>query len=155
MVHMHYDIDLNNVYHTQFMGRKRVVLFAPHQSALLYHLPFTVQSYANVNNPDYATMPALQYASGYECVLQHGETLFIPPGYWHYIEYIDSGFGLSLRSYNANPLKVVQGAWNLAIRHPFDNLMKRLITRQWLSLKESMAVRRAENAMTRHQLQHA
>ncbi len=154
VVHMHYDIDLNNVYHTQFMGRKRVVLFAPDQSPLLYHLPFTVQSYANVNNPDYANMPALHYAQGYECILEHGETLYMPGGYWHYVEYLESGFGLSLRSFNRSLLKVVQGAWNIGVGFHFDNLMKKLLTNQWLHYKESLALSRASAAMEKHQLSH-
>ncbi len=46
---------------------------------------------------DYERFPALRLAKGYELILDHGETLFMPAGYWHHMEYIDSGFAMSLQ----------------------------------------------------------
>ena len=44
-VALHYDIDMSHVFLNQIHGRKRVVLFAPDQSRMLYRHPFTVASY--------------------------------------------------------------------------------------------------------------
>lgn len=33
-----------------------------------------------------------------EVILEHGDTLFMPAGYWHHMEYLDSGFAMSLRA---------------------------------------------------------
>jgi ribosomal protein L16 Arg81 hydroxylase len=42
--------------------------------------------------------PNLVNLKGYEVVLEPGETLYMPSGYWHYINYIDSSFSVALRS---------------------------------------------------------
>ena len=47
---------------------------------------------------DYEAFPAVKYAKGYEVILEHGDTLFMPAGYWHYMEYLDGGFAMSLRA---------------------------------------------------------
>jgi len=65
---MHQDIDLCNVFLTQFAGRRRVVLFAPDQSQLLYKLPFNVPSTVDIDHPDYDACLALRYVKGSEAV---------------------------------------------------------------------------------------
>ncbi len=52
----------------------------------------------NMGKPDYDQFPALKLAQGYEVILDHGDTLFMPAGYWHHMEYLDSGFAMSLRA---------------------------------------------------------
>ncbi|MEO8860642.1 MAG: cupin-like domain-containing protein, partial [Ginsengibacter sp.] len=103
ITHMHFDIDLSHILHTQFAGRKKVLLFRHEEQHKLYRKPFEVLSLAdfsnydqNSGNPDYEKFPALKYAKGYELILEHGDTLFMPAGYWHHMEYIDSGFAMSL-----------------------------------------------------------
>src|SRR4029079_5983025 len=90
ITHMHFDIDLSHILHTQFVGRKKVLLFPFDQQHKLYRKPFEVLSLADfshyhLNNgcPDYEKFPALKLAHGYELTLEHGDTLFMPAGYWH------------------------------------------------------------------------
>ncbi|HSH67256.1 MAG TPA: cupin-like domain-containing protein, partial [Bacteroidia bacterium] len=52
-VRIHYDIDMSNVLHTHFGGKKKVLLFAPEYSKYLYRLPFNTYSLVNFDNPDY------------------------------------------------------------------------------------------------------
>lgn len=104
-VALHYDIDMSHVFLNQVHGRKRVLLFAPDQSRNLYRHPFTVASYVDLNNPDYAKYPALAKAKGYE-LYSTRRTLFTPSGYWHYIEYTDGGYSLSLRSFGSVPARL-------------------------------------------------
>lgn len=142
-VALHYDIDMSHVFLNQIHGRKRVLLFAPDQSRNLYRHPFTVASYVDLNKPDYDRFPALSRVKGYEVMLQPGETLFMPSGYWHYIEYTDGGYSISLRSFGSIPARV-RGLANIATHYVVDKGMNRLIGPSWRKLKERMAEKRAE-----------
>ncbi len=87
------------------MGKKRILLFPHEEQHKLYRKPWEVLSMVNFekyydsekNKLDYKSFPALRLAKGYELILDHGETLFMPAGYWHHMEYIDSGFAVSLQ----------------------------------------------------------
>ena len=35
---------------------------------------------------------------GIECFLEHGDTLFMPTGWWHWMKYLDGSFSISLSS---------------------------------------------------------
>ena len=146
-VPMHYDIDLSHVFLSQFEGRKRVVLFRPEQSKNLYHLPFTVASYIDVDHPDFEKYPALRNVEGYECILEPGETLYIPSGYWHYITYLDAGFSISQRA-SDSVIDQVVGAVNIATHFVVDRGMNRLFGERWREIKEDVAVWRAERELT-------
>src|ERR1043165_4339661 len=96
ITHMHFDIDLSHILHTQFAGRKRVLLFPFQEQHKLYRKPFEVLSLADFShyymqngNPDYEKFPALKLAQGLETTLDHGDTLFMPAGWWHHMEYLD------------------------------------------------------------------
>lgn len=140
---MHYDIDMSHVFLNQLHGRKRVVLFSHEQSAYLYHLPYSVASNVDVNKPDYVRFPALAKAKGWETILYPGETIFIPSGYWHYIEYIDGGYSIALRS-NPSLITRAQGAINIAKHYVVDKGMNKIMGKRWHQLKQKMAFRRAE-----------
>lgn len=99
-VELHYDLDCASVFLTQFQRKKRVILFSPEQSPLLYKHPFTVQSPVNVDDPDFDKHPAMKKAIGYKAVLEHGETIYMPSRYWHSMFYVEGGFSLSLRTHS-------------------------------------------------------
>lgn len=145
-VTMHYDVDLSHVFLNQIYGRKRVILFSPDQSRHLYHLPFTVASHVNILNPDFQKYPALARVKGQEVMLEPGETLFIPRGYWHNIEYTDGGYSISLRSFD-NVFKRMQGIASLTKNYAVDRLMNRIMGQGWYDLKVRIAARRAEEVM--------
>jgi hypothetical protein len=142
-VALHYDIDLSHVFLSQFHGRKRVVLFEPQQSRNIYQHPFTVASYIDVNNPDYDQFPALKNVNGYECILNPGETLFMPSGYWHFIEYLDWGFSISLRS-NESYFRRAKGLINITRHYVVDRSMNRLMGTNWRRIKADLAKKRAK-----------
>lgn len=144
---LHYDIDCSNVFHTHFWTRKHIVLFDQTQNSLLYQHPFTVQSHVNPLNPDYERFPALQKAVGYETILQHGETLFIPALWWHYIVYLDGGFSISLRSRDS-VLAQAKGLWNIARHFVVDKGMNTVIGPRWKTWKETQAKKRAQEAFS-------
>ncbi|MCB0663588.1 MAG: cupin-like domain-containing protein [Saprospiraceae bacterium] len=145
-VALHYDIDLAHIFLSQFVGRKRIVLFPPEMSRRLYHHPFTVASYIDVNNPDYEKFPALRNAWGYDCTLHPGETIFMPSGHWHYIEYTDTGFSMNQRA-NESYVRRAKGLVNIARHFVVDKGMNKLMGQDWRKIKEDLAKRRAEDAL--------
>jgi hypothetical protein len=142
VVSLHYDIDCSSVFLTQFQTRKRVVLFGPDQSPYLYQHPFTVQSHMNVLNPDYERYPAFKNAQGWDTTLEHGETIFIPSTFWHFIHYVDGGFSIALRS-NDNMFTRLRGLWNIARHFAIDKGMNKVLGPRWKHWKEEKAEERA------------
>lgn len=136
ITHMHFDIDLSNVFHTQFAGKKRVLLFPYEEKNKLYRKPWEVLSLVDFSKyyerpPDYKQYPALQKANGYDVVLNHGDTLFMPGGYWHHMEYMDAGFAMSLRAVQPSLGGKIKGAWNLFGMRSVDTIMKRIAAKWW------------------------
>ena len=139
---------MSNVFLTQFHGRKRVVLFAPDQSTLLYRLPFNVHSTVDVDNPDYNEYPALNYVRGMSATIGHGDTLYMPSGYWHHMEYLDGGFALAIRTIaHSIPMKL-GGLWNLTVQRTTDNIMRKLNDEKWFNYKKNLARERADKAIS-------
>ncbi|QES89803.1 cupin-like domain-containing protein [Rhizosphaericola mali] len=143
ITHMHFDIDLSHILHTQFAGRKRVLLFPHEEEHKLYRKPFEVLSMADFSNYydlkkskiDYVKFPALKYAKGYDVILEPGDTLFMPGGYWHHMEYLESGFAMSLRALNTSFFGKLHGVWNLVGMRNIDTLMKKTIPVKWYNWK--------------------
>ncbi|HET6227738.1 MAG TPA: cupin-like domain-containing protein [Bacteroidia bacterium] len=146
-VRIHYDIDMSNVLHTHFGGRKRVLLFAPEYSKQMYRLPFNTYSLANFDKPDYDQFPALRYVKGYEFILEHGDTLFMPSGYWHYMTYLEGSFSVSYRKLSPHLKDKIEGLMNLAFYLPMDKLLNKLLGSKWLNYKKELARKRAENTI--------
>jgi hypothetical protein len=146
-VRLHYDIDNCNVLHTHFSGRKKVTLFAPEYSELLYRLPFTTHSLINAEKPDYDKYSALKYVKGLEFILDHGDTLFMPSGYWHQMKYIDAGFSVSYRKLPINLIDTFNGFYNISINMPIDKTMTYLFPKRWPNFKINESIQNADNVI--------
>ncbi|WP_207497106.1 cupin-like domain-containing protein [Aridibaculum aurantiacum] len=154
ITHMHFDIDLSHILHTQFVGRKRVLLFPYEEQHKLYRKPFEVLSMADFSNyyqnngtPNYTEFPALKQAKGYEVILEHGDTLFMPAGYWHHMEYLDSGFAMSLRAMQSSLSGKMHGVWNLFGMRGIDTVMKKTAPIQWYNWKKKKIYKKANEAL--------
>ncbi len=153
ITHMHFDIDLSNILHTQFAGRKRVLLFPFEEQHKLYRKPYEVLSLADFSNYykdgnlNYQQFPALKLAKGYEVLLDHGDTLFMPAGYWHHMEYLDSGFAMSLRALQPSLSGKLKGAWNLFGMRSIDTLMKKTAPAWWYENKKKKIFSNAEKVL--------
>jgi len=154
ITHMHFDIDCSHILHTQFVGRKKVLLFPYDQQHKLYRKPFEVLSLADFSNyyklngkPDYEKFPALKLARGYDLTLTHGDTLFMPAGFWHHMEYIDSGFAMSLRAMQSGISGKLQGAWNLFGMRSIDTIMKKTAPQWWYENKKKRVYANAGKAI--------
>jgi hypothetical protein len=151
IAHMHYDIDLSHIFHTQFAGRKRVLLMPNDQSPLLYRMPFTVESAASFvdwhKGIDSQKFPALEHARGYEAILGHGDTMFMPTGYWHHMQYIDSGFAMSLRAMPGPISQKINGLYHLVPMRNINNLLIKMAPEWWYHKKRELAHAKAARAM--------
>lgn len=154
ITHMHYDIDLSHILHTQFAGRKRVLMFPNKEQYKLYRKPFEVLSLADFSNyyqqngtPDYEKFPALKLAEGFDFILEPGDTLFMPAGYWHHMEYLDSGFAMSLRAMQPSLAGKVKGIWSLIGMRNIDTLMKKTVPIWWYKRKEKKVFANAEREL--------
>ncbi|MDD7887135.1 cupin-like domain-containing protein [Flavivirga sp. 57AJ16] len=139
---MHYDIDLANIFHFHFEGTKQVILFDQKQSNYLYKIPHSLITREDIdfNNPDFEKWPMLKKAKGYKTELKHGEVLYMPEGYWHYMRYITPGFSMSLRAIARNPKNLSRALYNIVIMRHYDNVMRRLKGQKWIDWKNEQAV---------------
>ena len=141
---MHYDIDLANIFHFHFQGEKQIILFDQKQNNFLYKVPHSLITREDIDfsNPDFTKWPALQKAKGYKTILKHGETLYMPEGYWHYMKYKTPGFSMSLRSIPKNPKNLGRAVYNVFFMRNFDNLMRRIKGQKWIDWKNEQAILR-------------
>ncbi|MGH8856773.1 MAG: cupin-like domain-containing protein [Polaromonas sp.] len=73
----------------QIWGRKRLVLFAPHDAEHLYtHAanPVLLASRFNPDAPDYEAMPRARKAQAIECMVEPGDLLYLPAGWFHQVQ---------------------------------------------------------------------
>ena len=140
VTHIHFDIDMSHILHTQFIGRKKVLLFPFEEQYKLYRKPWEVLSLANFANYsedfDYENFPAVKLAKGYEVILGHGDTLFMPAGYWHHMEYLEAGFAMSLRALQNSIGGKMKGLWKLFGMRSIDTLMKKTSPKWWYNRKK-------------------
>ncbi len=153
-VRIHQDIDMSSVMLTQFHGRKKVILISPEYSKLLYRLPFNTYSLVDLDNPDLKKYPGLAYVEAEEYILEPGDSLFMPSGYWHYITYLEGGFGVSYRKLAPTFKMKLIGGLSLAVYMPIDKLLNILFGKKWLAKKEQIADRRANTEIIKRMLQN-
>ncbi len=147
---MHYDIDLANIFHFHFEGKKQCILFDQEQSKHLYKVPHSLITREDIDfaDPDLEKWPALQHARGYVADLEHGNVLYMPEGYWHYMRYLTPGFSMSLRAIARNPKNLGKAVYNVFVMRHYDNLMRKVKGQQWIDWKNEQAIFRTHRNMT-------
>jgi hypothetical protein len=146
---MHYDIDLANIFHFHFEGKKTCILFDQKQNKYLYKIPHSLITREDIDflNPDFEKWPALQKATGYKTELNHGEVLYMPEGYWHYMKYVTPGFSMSLRAIARNPKNFGKAVYNILIMRHFDTLMRKIKGQKWIDWKNEKAISRTRKGL--------
>ena len=139
---MHYDIDLANIFHFHFEGEKQCILFDQKQNKHLYKVPHSLITREDIDfaNPDFKKWPALKNAKGYVANLKHGEVLYMPEGWWHFMRYITPGFSMSLRALARKPKNLTQAVYNVFFMRYFDNVMRRMKGQNWIDWKNEQAI---------------
>ena len=148
-VFMHYDIDFPNIFHIHFAGEKQCVLVDPKETKFMYRLPYSwiCNEDIDFDNPDYEKFPALKHVKPYKTNLKHGEMLYMPEGWWHYMKYESPGFSLSLRSLAGRPSNLLKGFLNVAIIRYYDNWMRKRKGQAWLDYKDNESIRRTNTLL--------
>lgn len=148
---MHYDIDLANIFHFHFHGSKEVLLFDQKQNDFLYKIPHSLITREDIDfsDPDYEKWPGLRHVEGVVARLEHGDVLYMPEGWWHYMRYLTPGFSMSLRAIARNPKNLSKAIYNLVIMRNLDNLMRRMRGQKWIDWKNEQALIRTEKALVR------
>ncbi|MEC7264705.1 MAG: cupin-like domain-containing protein [Bacteroidota bacterium] len=146
---MHYDIDLANIFHFHFEGKKQCILFSQEETKFLYKVPHSLITREDIDfdNPDLDKWPALQRAKGHIANLEHGNVLYIPEGYWHYMKYVTPGFSMSLRSIAKKPKNLSRAVYNIFVMRHFDSLMRKMKGQQWIDWKNEQALLRTQRVM--------
>lgn len=141
---MHYDIDLANIFHFHFEGKKLCILFDQKQNKYLYKIPHSLITREDIDfsNPDLEKWPALKKAKGYITELNHGEVLYMPEGYWHYMKYLTPGFSMSLRAIARNPKNFSKAIYNIVVMRHFDTMMRKIRGQKWIDWKNEKAISR-------------
>jgi lysine-specific demethylase 8 len=85
---LHFDMYQNMF--VQLAGRKRFILVSPEQSDLVYYADprfgmFASFSPVDIEQPDLDRYPLVRRVRALECVVEPGEMLFIPLGWWHHV----------------------------------------------------------------------
>lgn len=138
---LHYDIDLPHLFHTHFGGRKHIILFDNKWKKRLYCLPNTTYALEDydVANPDFEKFPALKGVEGYEVFLEHGDTLFMPTGMWHWMRYIDGSFSLTLRAWDRSITRKMASVWSLFMHGAVDSAIKVVFKVRYAKWREKLA----------------
>lgn len=139
---MHYDIDLANIFHFHFEGKKEVILFDQKQNKYLYKVPYSliVREDIDFSNPNFEKWPALKKVKGYKTTLEHGQVLYMPEGYWHYMKYITPGFSMSLRAIARKPKNLSKAIYNVFVMRTIDTVMRKMKGQKWIDWKNEKAI---------------
>ena len=82
------------LFHTQVVGRKRWRLVSPLEWSRVYNLRH-VFSEVDLERPNPGRFPAFEEATVLEAVVESGETMFLPLGWWHQVASLDVSLSFS------------------------------------------------------------
>jgi hypothetical protein len=98
---LHYDGFHTHAFSNQIYGRKEFVLYTPQQTPYLYPKAKTPNvSMMSVLNRVDNEFPLFLKATPTECVLEAGDTIFIPSGWWHTTRILSPSISVSLNVAN-------------------------------------------------------
>lgn len=135
IVPLHYDFMYDDGLLTHLFGRKEIILIEPNQSKYLYPIPFNATSMVNLFDPKEQEYPALKNIRAYRVMLEHGDTIFIPSGYWHQMTYVDASLSIGFRKWNPSPLVSLKTGMLRMAQIPFDKILTVILGKFWFNWK--------------------
>jgi hypothetical protein len=90
--------DTTNILLTQIHGRKQFLLAAPHELSML-RAARGVYVDLDPESPDLDRHPWWRDIAVHRVVLQPGESLFLPAGWWHHVRALDVSISFSLLAF--------------------------------------------------------
>ena len=91
---LHRDWWNTHAYLAQIRGRKRAILFSPEDAGFLYG------GEVDPELPDLERFPLFERATAYECVIDPGDTLFIPANWFHHVRGLEKSITVSHNFFN-------------------------------------------------------
>jgi chloride channel 7 len=104
LTRLHYDAGSAHGWLAQIKGRKLFILYPPSDTHNMYPLETeieTVQSPIDPLCPDAERWPNIKNAHPVACIVQPGEAVVIPQGWWHYAIALDKSITLQRNFYHA------------------------------------------------------
>jgi len=92
--------DAMNIVLAQVYGRKNITLIPSFQTPWVYNHT-GVYSAVDLERPDYAKFPLFRKATQLKVLLEPGQILFIPVGWWHHVRSIDVSISLSFTNFRS------------------------------------------------------
>jgi hypothetical protein len=135
IVPLHYDFMYDNGLLTHLFGRKEVILIDSSQSQYLHRLPFNSTSKMNLFDPIEQNNPTLKNLRAYRIMLEHGDTIFIPSGYWHQMTYVDASLSIGFRKWHSSPIVSVKTGLLRIAQIPFDKVLCLILGKAWFNWK--------------------
>ena len=99
---LHYDLHHTHAFLSQIYGRKEMILYPPEQTPFMYAKGWSMSEVNDVENPDLIRFPLFQQAVPTRLVLEPGETLFIPAGWWHTARILSPSITTSVNTVEAS-----------------------------------------------------
>lgn len=90
--------DLANAIYCQVYGRKHFKLVAPHDLPYVYPVK-NFLSQVDLEHYDPEKWPLFENCQVYDFTLEAGEVLFLPVGWWHYVEGLDTSISVSFSNF--------------------------------------------------------
>ncbi|MFN9174315.1 MAG: cupin-like domain-containing protein [Synechocystis sp.] len=94
---LHYDV--TNLMMTQIYGSKKWQIIPPIYTPFLYN-NVGVFSEVDCEKPDYNKYPLFEEGKIIEVVLEPGEIIFVPTGWWHQVKSLDVSVSLSFTNFS-------------------------------------------------------
>ena len=104
---LHYDVYHMNACVTQIVGDKEFMLFPPDQSRYLY-IDSDRSNFSNIPNAfsvDLEQYPLFAEAECHRVIVNPGETIFVPAGWWHVTRMLNTSIAVSFST-------VTRSNWN-------------------------------------------
>ncbi|MDM0111846.1 cupin-like domain-containing protein [Variovorax sp. J22R133] len=86
------------LFHTQVVGRKRWRMISPLQTPRLYNTN-AVFSPISLDAPDHARFPLFKGVKVLDVIVEPGETIFLPPGWWHQVNALEMSLSFSYTNF--------------------------------------------------------
>jgi len=101
---LHFDTWHTHAFICQLCGTKEFTAYAPDQAPYLYVSPgrYNQSLIPDLENPDYGKFPLFARACGMRFLLEPGEIVFIPAGWWHTARILSPSISVSVNRANAS-----------------------------------------------------
>jgi hypothetical protein len=70
----------------------------------------------------------------------------MPSKYWHHMEYLDSGFAMSLRALPVTLFGKLNSVYHLSLMRGLNNLLIKTVPEWWYQKKRALAYETAQKA---------